>query len=77
MSQQMRQVFAGRALEAVLAAARRPPSNEDSLADESSLGGLKRSFVTQVAENAGNPNSLTSTGNAIPRPTQFAAKLLF
>jgi len=46
MSQRMKQVFAGWALEAVLAAARRPPSNEDSLTDESSLGGLRRSFVT-------------------------------
>jgi hypothetical protein len=46
MSQRMKQVFADRALEAVLAAARRPPSNEDSLADGSSLGGLRRSFVT-------------------------------
>src|SRR5207247_11170780 len=46
MSQRMKQVFAGWALEAVLAAARRPPSNEDSLADGASLGGLRRSFVT-------------------------------
>src|SRR5437773_93289 len=49
MLQRMRQVFAGWALEAVLAAARRPPSNEDSLADGSSLGGLRRSFVTHLA----------------------------
>src|SRR5213593_2440231 len=41
MSQRMKRVFAGWALEAVLAAARRPPSNEDSLADGSSLGGLR------------------------------------
>jgi hypothetical protein len=61
----------------LLAAARRPPSNEDSLADESSLGGLKRSFVTQVAEKAGTLNGITSTGSAIPRPTQFAIKPLF
>src|SRR5881396_2962137 len=46
VSQRIRQVFAGWALEAVLAAARRPPSNEDSLADGASLGGLRRSFVT-------------------------------
>ena len=39
--------FRGWALEAVLAAARRPPSNEDSLTDGSSLGGLRRSFVTR------------------------------
>jgi three-Cys-motif partner protein len=44
----MKQVFASSALEAVLAAARRPPSNEDSqLAGTSSLGGLRRSFVTR------------------------------
>ncbi len=45
----MKQVFHGWALEAVLAAARRPPSNEDSLADGSSPGGLRRSFVTHLA----------------------------
>src|SRR5947208_2324166 len=38
--------FASWALEAVLAAARRPPGNEDSLADGASRGGLTRSFVT-------------------------------
>src|SRR5882672_6935097 len=48
----MKQVFAGSALEAVLAAARRPPSNEDSLADGASLGGLRRSFVTSLAQGA-------------------------
>src|SRR5713101_4873882 len=39
--------LSGKALEAVLAAAQRPPSNEDSRTDRSlSLGGLRRSFVT-------------------------------
>src|SRR5207249_835848 len=43
------QVFSGEALEAVLAAAQRPPSNEDSRTDRSLLhGGLRRSFVTMV-----------------------------
>ena len=46
MWQRMKQVFASWALEAVLAAARRPPGNEDSLADGASRGGLTRSFVT-------------------------------
>src|SRR5712691_1298974 len=41
MSQRMSQAFTGWALEAVLAAAQRPPGNEDSLADGSSLGGLR------------------------------------
>ena len=41
--------FSGEALEAVLAAARRPPGNEDSRTDRSSsLGGLRRSFVTMT-----------------------------
>jgi len=52
MSQRMKQVFAGWALEAVLAAARRPPSNEDSLTDGSSLGGLRQSFVTRLLKKA-------------------------
>src|SRR5207247_1234786 len=44
----MKRVFSGEALEAVLAAAERPPSNEDSRADRSSsLGDLRRSFVTR------------------------------
>ena len=53
MSLQMKQVFVGSALEAVLAAAaERPPSNEDSPPPPipSSLGGLRRSFVTSPAE---------------------------
>ncbi len=46
-SGEMKQVFPKEALEAVLAAAQRPPSNEDSRTDRSSsLGGLRRSFVT-------------------------------
>jgi flagellar L-ring protein FlgH len=45
-SDEMKQVF-GEALEAVLAAAQRPPSNEDSLAHrQASLVGMRRSFVT-------------------------------
>jgi hypothetical protein len=45
----MKQVFAGEALEAVLAAAQRPPDKEDSRTDRSpSLGGLRRSFVTNL-----------------------------
>src|SRR6266498_2776510 len=47
-SGEMEQVFASDALEAVLAAARRPPSNEDSLAHGALLGGLRRSFVTDL-----------------------------
>ena len=47
-SGKMKQVFAGEALEAVLAAAQRPPSNEDSRTGRSALlGGLRRSFVTR------------------------------
>src|SRR5438552_13948409 len=47
MSSQMKQVFGRSALEAVLAAAaERPPSKE------ASLGGLRRSFVTQPVKNA-------------------------
>jgi len=53
----MKHVFSGEALEAVLAAARRPPSNEDSRTDRSSSrGGLRRSFVTRLeltTEDAG------------------------
>src|SRR6266571_9311709 len=50
MSRRMKQVLADAALEAVFAAARRPPGNEDSLiADGSSLGGLSRSFATAPA----------------------------
>jgi hypothetical protein len=47
----MKQVFAAAALEAVLAAAQRPPGDEDSRIDSrsSSLGGLRRSFVTVLA----------------------------
>src|SRR5712692_1518456 len=46
----MKQVFASEALEAVLAGAQRPPSNEDSRNDRSPLlGGLRRSFVTSRA----------------------------
>ena len=54
MSLRMRQVSA---LEAVLAAAaKRPPSNEDlpSRLAGPLLGGLRRSFVTEVAWNKGN-----------------------
>ena len=48
-SGEMKHVFAGQALEAVLASARRPPGNEDSRTDRSpSLGGSRRSFVTVV-----------------------------
>src|SRR5712691_367091 len=49
MSVQVKQVFAGSALEAVLAAAaKRPPSNEDSPLPPVGrfLGGFRRSFVT-------------------------------
>src|SRR6266851_5779705 len=55
----MKHVFAGAALEAVLAAAKRPPSNEDSSTDRSPLlGGLRRSFVTRPAPPAkSGPNS--------------------
>src|SRR5207244_12514445 len=44
--------FAAKASEAVLTAARRPPSNEDSRTDRRArrLGGLRRSFVTGPAE---------------------------
>ncbi len=43
----MKQDFSGEALEAVLVAAQRPTSNEDSRTDRSSsLGGLRRRFVT-------------------------------
>src|SRR5712691_9354438 len=51
-SGEIRQVFSGEALEAVLAAAQRPPGNEDSRTDRSpSLGGLRRSFVTILFVN--------------------------
>ena len=58
-SGEMKQVIAGEALDAVLAAAQRPSSNEDSRTDRSSsLGGLRRSFVTyhqQKRRRAGVP----------------------
>ena len=50
MSSRMKQVFVRSVLEAVLAAAaERPPSNEGSPAwpEGFSLGGLRRSFVTE------------------------------
>src|SRR6266849_2878037 len=65
MSQRMKQVFAGWALEAVLAAALRPPSNEDSLADGSSLGGLRRSFVTRPAWSFIGVSPETSIGRIV------------
>ena len=63
-SGEMKQVFAAAALEAVLAAARRPPSNEDSHIDRrsSSLGGLRRSFDYQPVVKV----CLHSTGDASP-----------
>src|SRR5713226_425669 len=65
MSQRMKQVFAGWALEAVLAAALRPPSNEDSLADRLSLGGLRRSFVTRPAWSFIGVSPETSIGRIV------------
>jgi hypothetical protein len=61
----MKQVLVDEALEAVLAAAQRPSSNEDSRADRlSSLGGLRRSFVTLLGFAALVAGSL-SCGDAV------------
>src|SRR5881397_2633830 len=75
MSQRMKQVFAGWALEAVLAAARRPPGNEDSLTDRSSLGGLRRSFFTPgVAFRPMRPALLTVLSLALIRSATASAQ---
>src|SRR5712691_455968 len=70
----MKQVFAGEALEAVLAAAQRPPSNEDSRTDRMALlGGLRRSFVTVLSQDT----CRIQIGRIAAAGVVFAATLVF
>src|SRR6266581_1448758 len=76
-SDEMKQVYAGEALESVLAAAQRPPSNEDSRTDGwALLGRSRRSFVTLATsamagrEKTGSPTRYRGE----PRLSSFRGK---